>query len=41
MDEPIVKAGETYAGETFTRDLFAPPLSVNCRCSLTFKFEGE
>ena len=41
MDEPIVKAGETYAGETFTRDLFAPPLGVNCHCSITFKFEGE
>lgn len=41
MDEPIVKAGETIEGETFSRDLFAPPLSVNCRCSLTFRFEGE
>ena len=41
MDDPIVKAGETIEGETFTRDLFAPPLGVNCRCSITFKFEGE
>lgn len=41
MDEPIVKAGETIEGETFSRDLFAPPLGVNCRCSITFKFEGE
>jgi len=41
MDDPIVKAGEVIEGETFTRDLHAPPLGVNCRCSITFKFEGE
>ena len=41
MDDPIVKAGEVIEGETFTRDLHAPPLGVNCRCSIAFKFEGE
>lgn len=38
LDEPIVKAGETYGAgdqaETFTRDIFAPPYRPNCRCSI-------
>ena len=41
IDEPFVKAGETFGGETFNRDLYAPPLGVNCRCGVTFKYEGE
>lgn len=34
IDEPFVKAGETYGGETFSRDIYAPPFGVNCRCSV-------
>jgi hypothetical protein len=41
IDEPIVKAGETIEGDTFSRDLYAPPLGINCRCGITFKYEGE
>lgn len=41
MDEPFVKAGETVGGETFDKDVMMPPLGVNCRCSMTFKFPGE
>lgn len=41
IDEPFVRAGETYGGETFTRDLYAPPLGVNCRCSVLPVYEED
>lgn len=34
IDEPFVKAGETYADETFSRDIMVPPFGVNCRCGV-------
>lgn len=41
IDQPFVKAGDTFDGKTYTRDIFAPPFDPNCRCGLTFKYEGE
>ena len=41
MDQPIVKAGDTFGGKTYSRDIMAPPFDVNCRCGLDFKYAGE
>lgn len=34
IDQPFVKAGETYGGETFSRDMYTSPFGVNCRCGV-------
>lgn len=45
VDEPIVRAGETYGvgedTETFTRDIYAPPYRPNCRCSIEAIFDDD
>lgn len=41
VDEPLVKAGETFGGETFNRDIMHPPLGINCRCAEVPVFDED
>jgi len=41
IDEPFVKAGETIADETYSRDIYVPPARPNCRCSILAVFEDD
>lgn len=42
IDEPFVKAGDTFGGETFPREIAVPPFGVNCRCGIMAVYEeGE
>ena len=42
IDEPFVKAGDTFAGETFSKTIYVPPFGVQCRCGVVGIYEeGE
>lgn len=42
IDEPFVKAEDTFADETFPKTIYVPPFGVNCRCSVVGVYEeGE